>query len=284
MSSAVRRIPYGADVAVRKRQDLERAQKEQAASRGLAASQIGSGGLLKVDGSLQVTGSITVPGTLSSAGAVSAGTTVTAGTDVTAAGNLNGVNSNLSGYLFTPAGYAFDITYTRRGAWLGNDGRLGWASSSITAKELLDSIPEPDAATVLEIASHHYQRKAELAKRDDPSSEGYVGPDYHVAVEWGAIAEELHGLGLWQVVIYEWDVEYLLEDVLDVDGHPILNDDGLHLKQRVGQPIRLDTEPRPIGVHYELLGLLAIIAARFNRSQHLELVARVEALEKVQGL
>jgi len=95
MSSAVRRIPYGADVAVRKRQDLERAQKEQAASRGLAASQIGSGGILKVDGSLQVTGSITVPGTLASAGAVTAGTTVTAGTDVNAGGNVVAPNGTL---------------------------------------------------------------------------------------------------------------------------------------------------------------------------------------------
>lgn len=178
-----------------------------------------------------------------------------------------------SGYLYTPAGYAFDITYTRRGAWLGNDGRLGWASSSITAKELIDTIPEPDALRILEISSHHYQRKVELAKRDDPDSDGYVGPTYLVATEWGAIAEELHDLGLWQVVVYEWDTVWDLRDVLDDDGEPIVNDQGDHLRERVpGTERRVEgSEPRPVGVHYELLGLLAIVAARYLHTEQMQL-------------
>ncbi|MEO6116018.1 MAG: hypothetical protein ABIP33_06500 [Pseudolysinimonas sp.] len=200
-------------------------------------------------------------------------------TSLSTTGDVNaGGNVNVTGYVFTPAGYAFDITYTRRGAWLGNDGRLGWASSSITAKELLDSIAEPDAEMILSITSHHYERKAELAKRDDPKAPTYVGPGYHVAIEWGAIAEELHTLGLWQVVIYDWTIKYQLAEVLDADGNQILDADGLVLKERVGSGERVG-EGVPVGIHYELLGLLSIIATRHVWKAHQALAARVAALE-----
>lgn len=208
------------------------------------------------------TGSMTATGNVSAAGAVTAG------------GNVN-----VGGYVFTTAGYAYDITYTRRTAWLGSDGRLGWASSSITAKEIRDTISPPDALTILEITGHYYERKAEIAKRDDPSSPEYRGPDYHVALEWGAIAEQLHELGLWQAVIYEWELEWELADVLDDSGHPILNADGLHLRERVGEPRRIG-EPRPVGIHYELLGLLGIIATRHVWEQHSALVTEVAQLRK----
>lgn len=200
-------------------------------------------------------------------------------------GAISATHVTLSGYLFTPAGYAFDITGTRRGAWLENNGRLGWASSSITKKMLIDTLEPPDAVKALEILPHYYQRLAELEKRDDPTSENYVGPDYHVATEWGGIAEEFHDAGLWQVVVYEWDVVHELRDVLDAKGKPIVNREGLHAKERIpGSERRVKgSEPRPIGIHYELLGLLAMWAAQHVWTEHLQLVKRVEDLES-QGL
>lgn len=206
-------------------------------------------------------------------------TTVTT-VNINASGNVTAANYVTSGYIYTPAGYAYDITYTRRTAWLGNDGRLGWASSSITAKELVDTIAPPDALQILEITAHYYERKAEIAKRDDPTSADYRGPDYHVALEWGAIAEHLHALGLWQAVIYEWDVEYDLVDVLDDAGEPILNEQGYHLKERVGEPRRIG-EPKPVGIHYELLGLLAIVATRFVWERHQQLAREVADLRNL---
>lgn len=138
-----------------------------------------------------------------------------------------------SGYVFTPAGYAFDITYTRRAAWLGNDGRLGWASSSREHKtNIRDAQLDPTA--ILKIAPRLFNYRAEVEKhKDDPA--------YKVATEFGAIAEELHELGLWQVVVYEDD--------------------------------------KPVGIHYDLLGLLAIEAAEYVWSQHQALEARVAKLE-----
>jgi hypothetical protein len=151
---------------------------------------------------------------------------VTATNDVTA-----GADVNVGGYLYTPAGYAYDITYTRRGAWLGNDGRLGYASSSREKKaNIRDAKIDPEA--VLQIVPRLFNYKAELEKRAE-------NPNYKVATEFGAIAEELHELGLWQVVIYD--------------------------------------QGKPIGIHYEMLGLLAIAAAEHVNARVDELSARLDA-------
>ena len=156
------------------------------------------------------------PSSITTTGSVTAGTTVNAGTNV-----------NVGGYVYTPAGYGYDITYTRRSAWLGNDGRLGYASSSREKKtNIRDAKIDPKA--VLAIVPRLFKYRAEVAKnRKDP--------DYEAATEFGAIAEELHDLGLTEVVFYE-------------DG-------------------------KPAGIHYDLLGLLAIVAAQSVNT-------RVDALEK----
>lgn len=174
---------------------------------------------------------------------------ITAGGTITAGGSI----TTTGGYIFTPLGYAFDITYTRRGAWLGNDGRLGYASSSAEKKaNIRDAEIDPEA--VLAIAPRLFNYRAELAKQaEDPS--------YHVATEFGAIAEELHELGLWQVVIYEWDVLQRMEPVLDDAGSVAVDGQGDPVLQPVGEAERVG-EPRPVGIHYEMLGLLAIEAAK----------------------
>jgi len=168
-------------------------------------------------------------------------TNVNVSGNVTAGGNVTAT----SGYFFTPAGYAFDITYTRRASWLGNDGRVGWASSSAEAKTNIRDA-DIDPLKILEIAARSFNYRAEIAKRDDPENEQY-DPDYHVALEFGAIAEELDALGLWQVVIYE-------------------------------------DHQKPVGIHYELLGLLAIQAIRHVWTQQQKLSADVAAIKKQLGL
>lgn len=145
----------------------------------------------------------------------------------------SGSITTTSGYVFTPAGYAYDITYTRRAAWLGNDGRLGWASSSREHKtKIRDAKLDPLA--ILAVAPRLFNYKAEVEKHKDD-------PEYKVATEFGAIAEELHDLGLWQVVIYEYG--------------------------------------KPVGLHYDLIGLLALEAAKYVWAQHQSLEARVARLE-----
>lgn len=183
---------------------------------------------------------------------------------VQAAGSI----SSTGGYVFTPLGYAYDITYTRRGAWLGNDGRLGYASSSAAKKaNIRDAAIDPEA--VLAIAPRLFNYRAELAKQAE-------NPDYHVATEFGAIAEELHELGLWQVVIYEWDVRQAVEQAVDENGVALVDDAGEPVTRPVGEPQRIG-EPRPVGIHYEMLGLLAIAAAKHLQSRLLDVEARLAA-------
>lgn len=171
-------------------------------------------------------------------GYVQAGTTISAGSDMTT-----------QGFFWSPNAYNYDITYTRHQMWMGNDGRIAWASSSRSKKaNIRDAEIDPLAVLAINVRAYNY--RAEIAKRDDPDSPEYVGPDYHVAEELGTIAEELHELGLWQAVEYEDHV-------------------------------------KPVGVHDHLLGHLAIRAVQHVWQQHQDLAARhdsllsrVEALEK----
>lgn len=183
----MRRIPYTGDAAVRKRQDLERQQKEQAASRGLAASQIGTGGTLKVDGSLQVTGSITVPGTLSSAGAVTAGTTVTAGTDL-----------QVGGIIRSPTTYTNSITSSFRNVFVTSvDGSFGFNLSSRKFKQDIETA-RVSAADVLKLRLVTFRYIAAVAKYGESA-----------ALEHGFIAEEVEAAGLGWLVDYDEDGEPL---------------------------------------------------------------------------
>lgn len=170
---------------------------------------------------------ISVPGYLQ------AGTNVLVGADIV-----------MGGSLYTPTGYAFDITYTRRAAWLGSDGRLGYASSSLEKKVLVEDVELPDPLVILSISDAYYVYKAELSKRDDPQNPAY-DPDYKVHLEYGHIAEWLHEAGLWQAVVYE-------------DG-------------------------KPIAIHEHVLAGFAIRAAKFVWQEHLKLADRVTMLENAQG-
>lgn len=149
--------------------------------------------------------------------------------------------------------YNNDITATRRGAWWRSNGDAGYASSSLAKKVLIDSVELPDPIAVLDLCDTYFHYRAELDKRDNPENPEY-DPSYHVALEWGSIAEWAHELGLWQIVVYEdhW---------------------------------------KPVALHYELMGLLAIRATRYvlefaraERRERLALDRRVEQLEILAGL
>ncbi|MEO5921709.1 MAG: hypothetical protein ABIQ01_11275, partial [Pseudolysinimonas sp.] len=69
-------------------------------------------------------------------------------------------------------------------------------------------------------------------------------------------------------------------DVFDDDGEPIVNEQGYHLRERVpGSERRVEgTEGKPIGIHYELLGLLSLVADRFIWDEHSKLRDEHDAL------
>lgn len=195
MSSAARRIPYGTDASVRKRQDLERSQKEQSASRGLAASEIGNGGTLKVDGSLNVTGSISVPGTLSSAGAVTAGSTVTAGTSVSAGTTMTsgGDITSTSGTFWSIFALNNPVVSGYFALYVNGDGRFGRTVSARRYKQDIQTFsPAFQAAFALQLREFRLKQAVEEM--------GDAAP-----VEHGLIAEELLDLGLDWLVLYGSD-------------------------------------------------------------------------------
>lgn len=204
-------------------------------------------------------------GTVSAAGAVSGGS-------VASSGDLRGAT------LYASGAPGYTISGTRVAAWWqSSDGRAGTASSSRRYKQ--DITPagmNVDAILAIEVVHYHYI--AEIRKRDDPTFEDYVGPDYKVATEVGVIAEQLHELGLWQFVVYQREnytetrtrPVMLTRPVLNADtNEPVLDDQGepvtesyegeeeytLYLDRlKLGD----DGEPIPDGVHYELLALATI--------------------------
>lgn len=115
---------------------------------------------------------------------------------VSVAGNIS-----TSGFLFTPAGYGFDITYTRRTAWLGNDGRLGYASSSREKKIGIRPADEDRLARLLDIIPVSFFYRAEIARRTRLRINN--GEDYVPEREVGLIAEDLDDAGLHEFVIYD---------------------------------------------------------------------------------
>lgn len=156
--------------------------------------------------------------------------------------------------LYTTNGPGFNITGTRVASWLETaTGRIGMATSSARYKTaIVDATTDPKA--ILGISVKYYQYIAEVAKRDDPESEGYVGPDYHVATNIGAIAEDFDAAGLWEFVVYQ----------RDADGNLVLDD---------------NSKPIPDGLHYEILSVGVLIAAQSLDTRLTALEAKVAQLE-----
>lgn len=228
-------------------------------------------------------GTLGIP--VNTTGAVQGGT-VSSSSTVTAGSDLRGTN------LYATGAPGYNISNTRVAAWLESaTGRLGTASSSERYKQ--DIVPadiDTDAILAMQVVHFHY--RAEIAKRDDPSSPYYVGPDYKVSTEVGLIAERLHELGLWQFVVYQREnyTEVRTRPVtrtralVNADtNEPILDDAGEPVMQAYEDEeeytlyldrLRLDEHGNPIpdGVHYELLSLalLPVIQAQDARLSTIE--------------
>jgi hypothetical protein len=200
------RPPHETD-GVRKQRDIERAQRENAAARGLAASSIGAGGLIVKDG-----GSITIqaPGTLNVAGgALNSGGSITAVTDVTAGGALIGntlhvINNsqidgteNVVGILTANAGIISTDARSRTGGsslaglWADGSGRFQINPSSIRFKTDIEPWTT-DPRKLLNVRSVLYRL---LSQAEDALK------------QLGFIAEELLEAGFPEFIFYNTEGE-----------------------------------------------------------------------------
>jgi hypothetical protein len=193
-------------------------------------------------------------------------------TTVTASGAVSGTTGRFDSGLYSTDAYSFNMTGTRVTGWHQIDGHIGTASSSERFKtNIVDAQLIDKAEAILAIEIDYYNYRAEIAKRDDPSSANYVGPEYQVHQELGAIAERLHEAGLWEFVVYERDTitETRYRDaekvVVDEDGEEHTEVVQEPYTVYLGDTLRLgdDGEPIPFGIHYDLLGIAAIAAAQY---------------------
>lgn len=115
---------------------------------------------------------------------------------------VNG-NETVVGEFRAPNSYNFDITYTRRTAWIGNDGRLGYAASSRTKKGLIRDADEERLARLLDIVPKSFLYREEIRRR--VNLRATYGIDYMPPREIGLIAEELDEAGLHEFVMYDED-------------------------------------------------------------------------------
>lgn len=90
--------------------------------------------------------------------------------------------------------YNRNITWTRRGAWLGDNGQLGWASSRRDAKQDFEA-PMWTLEQMRSIPILHYRYRAAVAAEQ--------AGDERARIEVGSIADDLHALGLWEFVAYD---------------------------------------------------------------------------------
>ncbi|HWK19827.1 MAG TPA: hypothetical protein VNR37_03530 [Microbacteriaceae bacterium] len=173
-----------------------------------------------------------LPGLVAAAATSFLSTGFTTGS-MTATGDVTSATGTVTGAFHNPNIITNQITTPRTSVWAqDSDGLLGWASSSRTQKDnIRDSGVDPRA--VLQISSVLFNYKAELEKHA-------LDPEYVVADEFGAIAEDLHDLGLGVVVDY-WP----------------------------------DGSPR--GINYTMLGLLAVEAAKHLDARLTAVEGRLDA-------
>jgi hypothetical protein len=169
-------------------------------------------------------GGLIVSGATQLAGGITGGLAVTG--NVTVAGNVTATSSTVTATavvgsdLYTLNGPSFNITGTRVACWLETaTGRVAMATSSRRFKENEVTVTDVDPRAIIGVKMKYWNYITEVRKRDDPTFEEYVGPDYHVATNFGPIAEDLHDAGLWMCVVYERDEGGTLK--LDGTGNPI---------------------------------------------------------------
>lgn len=109
----------------------------------------------------------------------------------------------VGGQLRAPDAVTNVITSPRYSMWIETGtGRLGNTSSSRRYKQdITDAAIDVDEfLSVIPFVFHYV---AEVRKRDDPTFDEYVGPEYVVADEYGLMAEDLHAAGMTPWVYYD---------------------------------------------------------------------------------
>lgn len=214
---------------------------------------------------VQTDGLIAFPGAIAPSSVASSG-------PISATGDITATGANRGADVYATNAPGFNITGTRvAGWWESATGRGGTASSSERFKTDIETVGLDHLRAVLGVDVVHFSYIDEVRKRDDPTFERYVGPDYHVAVNIGSIAERLHEAGLWEFVVYER--EPVTEQRTDDDGNTV--------EVVVGDRLKLDEngQPIPFGVHDILIAysVLPIVADHDRRilaiEEHLGLTA-----------
>lgn len=186
-------------------------------------------------------------------------------TTVNASGDISTPASHRGADIFATNAPTNNFTGTRVAAWwLTATGQGGTASSSERFKTDIEAVGLDHLRAILSIDVVHFSYIDEVRKRDDPTFDGYVGPDYHVATNIGAIAERLHEAGLWEFVVYER--EPVTEERIDADGNTV--------EVVVGDRLKVDAkgDPIPFAIHDILIAysLLPIVADHDRRIQAIE--------------
>ncbi len=83
------------------------------------------------------------------AGPVASPSTVSAAAAISAGGNLSGGDANLSGYLFSPAGRAFQVVTSFASAWFDGTGKLGINTSTVRDKQDFEPAETDDLVEAL---------------------------------------------------------------------------------------------------------------------------------------
>lgn len=157
------------------------------------------------------------------------------------AGNVTvGGQLNVGGALVVPNAYGFDITYTRRTAWWGNDGRAGYASSSRDKKTSIRPADEKKLLALLDVGIFDFFYRAEIARRT--SKRINDGEDYMPARELGMMAQDLEAAGLGFFVYH-------------------------------------DENGKPEGIEYSMLTVALLAIARGQRDDIADLARRIDTLE-----
>lgn len=151
-----------------------------------------------------------------------------------------GGNVSIGGEFRVPNAYNFDITYTRRTAWWGNDGRAGYASSSRDKKTSIRPADEDALRALLDVGIFDFIYRAEIRRRT--SKRINDGEDYVPARELGMMAQDLEAAGLGFFVYH-------------------------------------DEHGNPEGIEYSMLSVALLAIAREQRNDIADLARRIDTLE-----
>lgn len=116
---------------------------------------------------------------------------------VSMSGNLTVAgNATVSGVLRAVDAYNTEITYTRRTAWVGNDGRFGWASSAESGKAAIE-LADIDVQGILGLEPREFYYRQEIRRRT--ALRINEGVDYKPKREVGLLAHEVDAVAPWLV-------------------------------------------------------------------------------------